>query len=79
MARVEINTQLRPITATRQQPPTAPAAPTTPSTGSKVAVGAAAVGASALVTVAIVSAVTGWSVTKILDKAYDKVTGKKKR
>jgi len=59
------------------QPPAPP--PTNMSTGSKVAVGAAAVTGASIVTVAIISAVTGWGITKTLDKGWDKISGKKSK
>jgi len=57
--------------------PVTPAAGT--STGTKVAVGAAAVTGVSLVTVAVISAATGWGLTKTLDAIWDRLRGKKRR
>lgn len=76
-----VNRQLAPVrvvlTSSTQTP--APTSTPTTSTGTKVAVGTAAVAGGATLTVLLVSAATGWGVGKVLDRAWDKVTGKKKR
>ena len=58
--------------------PTAGASSTT-STGTKVAVATGAVAGVSILTLAIISAATGWGVQKTLDKAWDKLSGKKSR
>jgi hypothetical protein len=77
-----VNSQLSPLqpgTKIKRPSPTstpAAASATASSTGAKVAVGAAAIGGTALVATLVVSAVTGWGVGKVLDKAWDKLRGK---
>jgi hypothetical protein len=85
----QLNMQLQPplrepiqrvaTTAQAAAAATAPAPPTGTSTGTKVAVGAAAVAGGTIVTVAIVSAIAGWTIQKTLDHAWDKVTGHKSK
>ena len=47
------------------------------STGTKVAVGAAAVAGVGTLTLLLVSAFTGWGVSKVADRAWGAITGKK--
>lgn len=47
------------------------------STGTKVAVGGAAVAGVGTLTLLLVSAATGWGISRTLDKLWDKITGKK--
>jgi len=86
----QLNSQLDPglgvIVPVRQFAPglhpslmaTAPA-PKATSTGEKVAIGTAAVAGTSILTIAIISAATGWGITKVLDHAWDGIRGKKSR
>lgn len=67
-----INSQLAPKPVRVDLPNTPAPAPTT-STGKNVAIGAAAVAGTSLATLLIVSAATGWGISKVLDKAWDKL------
>ena len=73
-----VNPQLAPGSVVRTLPVDAPApASSTTSTGTKVAVGAAAVAGVSILTVAVVSAVAGWTIQRTLDTAWDKLLGKR--
>jgi hypothetical protein len=75
---------LHPITPINLNSPTGGVRATGPatsptSTGTKVAIGAAAVAGTSLLTVMVISAVTGWGISKTLDIGWDKLTGKKSK
>ena len=73
---VQVNSQLSPgARATGLTVATPPAPSTGTSTGAKVAV----VAGGATLTLLIVSAATGWGVGRVLDRAWDKITGHKPR
>jgi len=76
----QVNTQLSPVTRASGVNTAAPPPPSTGmSTGQKAAVAGAAVVGGLTLTTLIISAATGWGIGRVLDKAWDKISGHKPR
>lgn len=73
MAKPQINAQLSPGFRPTSPVITAPTQPAATSTGTKVAVATGAAVGVSILTVAIISATTGWTITHVLDHAWDKL------